>query len=183
VTKEERRAKHTAYMREYMRLPDVRERVLARRRELWAANPEKFRAMDRASKQRNRDAVLARKKRYRQMAAGKIRAYNASYSAANAGKVREWRGKWADRNPEFFPRKQRERRMAEARATPAWVDLDSIAAVYDHRAEMERLTGVEHHVDHIVPIRSPIVCGLHVPWNLQVIPAAENWSKSNRLLV
>lgn len=72
------------------------------------------------------------------------------------------------------------RRWWVKRATPAWLNADhmeSIKAIYAEAASYG--VGIMH-VDHIVPIRGESVCGLHVPWNLQILPSAENVAKGNR---
>ena len=69
------------------------------------------------------------------------------------------------------------------RATPHWVDRKAIAAVYAECDVTTQRTGIKHHVDHIVPLRGERVSGLHVPWNLRVITAVENISKSNKFAV
>lgn len=71
-------------------------------------------------------------------------------------------------------------RASRARRTPPWADRAAIRAIYLHaKRESDRL-GIEHHVDHIVPLHGRMVCGLHCAANLRVIPAWANRHKGNR---
>ena len=72
------------------------------------------------------------------------------------------------------------RRSAKLNATPAWLTqehLQQIESVYVLAQQLTIDTGIVHHVDHIVPLQGELVSGLHVPWNLRAIPAAENLNK------
>lgn len=73
--------------------------------------------------------------------------------------------------------RENKRRASKLRATPKWADLDKITKIYDDARVLGRK---EHHVDHIVPLQSDLVCGLHNEFNLQVLPALKNLSKGNR---
>lgn len=63
-------------------------------------------------------------------------------------------------------------------AQPPWADRKKINAIY---AEARRLRREGHnvHVDHIIPLCHPEICGLHVHYNLQIVYADENLRKSN----
>lgn len=82
--------------------------------------------------------------------------------------------------PDAEQEKAVRRKRARSAATPAWADVDVMRAIYRECRRLSRLTGVRHHVDHIVPLTSKQVCGLHNEFNLQVLPAADNLKKHNR---
>lgn len=66
------------------------------------------------------------------------------------------------------------RRSSKLQATPSWAELDLIKTVYSKAKELGS------HVDHIVPLKSKTVCGLHCWANLQILPPETNTSKGNR---
>lgn len=66
------------------------------------------------------------------------------------------------------------RRKRIKQATPRWVDRDAMYDIYIE-AQYTQLT-----IDHIIPLRHPLVCGLNVPDNLQLLTLSENSSKSNK---
>jgi 5-methylcytosine-specific restriction endonuclease McrA len=67
-----------------------------------------------------------------------------------------------------------------ALATPPWLKRGDLRRLDEIAKEITRRTGKRHVADHIIPITHPYVCGLNVPWNLQVIPYQSNAAKSNR---
>ena len=80
-------------------------------------------------------------------------------------------------------RKQRaSRSILKTQAQPAWVDQphrSRINAIYALTQQLQELTGSVYHVDHIVPLHSTEVCGLHVWWNLQPLPEKTNIIKND----
>lgn len=71
------------------------------------------------------------------------------------------------------------RRALKRNAIPAWANRTYINDMYMLAQLVSETTGEQHHVDHIVPLKSKLVCGLHVADNLQVISGRDNNSKSN----
>lgn len=70
-------------------------------------------------------------------------------------------------------------RALRKKRTATWADPEIMVTFYRRAAEMTRMTGIPHEVDHIVPLLGKLVSGLHVEDNLRVVPRTENRAKSN----
>jgi len=98
--------------------------------------------------------------------------------------VREYKRSWKSRNPEYVQISANAWKRRAREAAPHWLtpmQKAAISAMYAQARTMTKLTKIKHVVDHIVPLRSEVVCGLHVPWNLQIMTHNDNCAKSNKL--
>jgi hypothetical protein len=101
----------------------------------------------------------------------------------NLERYRERERIWRQNNPAKVKAKKIRHRTALGEATPGWLtdnQWDEMNEFYKEAQKLTEATGKVHHVDHVVPIQGKRVCGLHVPWNLQVLTATENLSKGNK---
>ena len=78
------------------------------------------------------------------------------------------------------------RRAAQMQRTPVWLtDIDRERIVNEYRLAvlLSKVESVSWTVDHRIPLQGKLVSGLHVPGNLQVMRASENYAKRNKFEV
>lgn len=142
----------------------------------------KGRAWSKANYKINREAVLEASKTYYENNLTKRRSYNQKYRELNSEKLKANDRQYYKENKYVRYSSNARRRAAKLQATPKWADMEKIKEIYRQRETLSRESGIVHHVDHIVPLRGKTVCGLHVEYNLRVVPAKENLHKNCRLL-
>lgn len=112
----------------------------------------------------------------------KISEAHSAWKLKNPDKMKESCRRWRNRNPIRNRVSVSTSQCKGIANCPKWLTDDHkaiIRAIYALSKIKSVLTGVNYSVDHIVPIRGKNVCGLHVPWNLQIITCIENSRKSN----
>ena len=95
--------------------------------------------------------------------------------------IKPGKDRYRQENPEKIAEWALNYRMQSTQSTPKWADLEKIKQIYKKRDRLTKETGISHHVDHIIPLQSEFVCGLHVENNLQILTEKQNKQKSNKI--
>ena len=106
-----------------------------------------------------------------------------NYYIRNRTKIRNRASKWVKANRGVHDAACALYRARKFNATPKWANKFFIEEIYDLARRRTLLKSGGHakwHVDHIVPLKSDLVCGLHIEHNLQVIPSEINFRKQNK---
>lgn len=124
-----------------------------------------------------KQCTQARVKAWGESNRDKTKKYKKAWSEKNEAKHVELRKQWVASNRGKSLAINAKRRAKRLGAIPSWADLSRIESVY-LEAGRRIDAGEDVHVDHVVPLCSPVVCGLHVHENLRIVPANVNRSKS-----
>ena len=117
----------------------------------------------------------------RQKRVDAVKAYRAKYPE----KIIEANNKWRLANKHVKAYNQQLRNANQKKATPSWLSKDDLTLMlgfYQVAKEQQELFGIPIAVDHIVPLKGKLVCGLHAPWNLCLRTQSDNSRKSNKIL-
>ena len=143
----------------------------------------------------NKEDVIEKYKKWTDNNIERIRERRKCYYEANKTRLSEYsqvyhktersiarRKIYEENNKAKFTAISAARRARKRKATPSWLtqtDKQQIEQIYQTAAYLTSLTGIQFHVDHIIPLRGKYVSGLHIPSNLQILPFYDNLTKSN----
>lgn len=114
----------------------------------------------------------------------KIRSKKLEYRNKNITKENERTRRWKKTNPDKVNHLNATRRARKRNAMPKWLtkeQINEIKSFYTTARKTSATFDESFHVDHIIPLKGDNVCGLHVPWNLQILPGSVNISKGNKM--
>ena len=178
ANKDKIKARSTAYALAH---PD---RVAEYKRNHYLRNRQVMNASSKSWVRNNPDRSKDIKTRWRVANKAKAIASTRRWQKLNTKSVNAAARRYQIRHPGEVNYQNRMRELTQKRATPPWLsdnDKLKIKKLYIEAARISSKTGVKYHVDHIYPLQGKTCCGLHVPWNLQILLGSVNIAKRNKL--
>ena len=136
--------------------------------------------------QNNLDKVSSYQKTYRKDNKEKIIIESKLYRKNNKKKEAYRHKIYRQNNPDKINANVAKYRAAKLNRTPSWLtekEEQLIKDLYSKAKDLEKIYGINYHVDHIIPLQGKLVSGLHIPSNLQIITAKDNLSKGNTYII
>ena len=167
MTEEEKKAKRRIQVRDSVRR--------------WRLNhPGRANAFQKKYAKNHAEETYKQNRAYQENNRPKVRAWSRSWRLENKETARRMTREWNHANSDRRNEASKARECLKSKAMPPWADRKAILKFYQEARRLTRETSVPHHVDHVWPLKGVGFVGLHVPWNLQILTAAANISKSNR---
>lgn len=154
-----------------------------KRRKYREDNLETVKLTEKKTYEKNKVKKLAAAKLWTKKNEDKVKNHKRRYFQENKDMLYKSRNLYFINNPGIRTFWTAARKAAKLQATPSWANPEKIKEIYKEAKRISEETKILHHVDHIIPLRGKSVSGLHVEWNLQIIPAVDNLKKSNRMII
>lgn len=174
-------------------MPSTEAQKLASR-EWYARNRDRQRRLRKAWYEANKEKHMAASKAWKDAHRETVRAWGRrdAHKYYKPEKDRAWREANRERlkamerarskTPKYMVMNV-EKAARRRRAVSPWADEAKVKAIYEEALRLTLETGTKYVVDHIVPLKSDLVCGLHNEFNLRVITQSENARKKNKFEV
>lgn len=153
----------------------------------WKQNPRQCKSCqniyNKKWKQKNKETLKIKNALYHEAHKEEISLRHKEYRAIKGEILNKKTKQWKQQNPGKVAIYNAQRDSLIKTVTPSWRNDFFIEEAYLLSKLRTEITGIEHHVDHIIPLKGKLVCGLHVETNLRVIPATLNLKKSNSFII